>query len=151
MPPSAFIGMLAQAAQNCQRKTGIPASFTLAQAALESGWGARAIGNNLFGIKADKSWTGPTVTFGTHEHLDGKDVAMPDKFRAYPSWLDSMIDHAQFLLHNDHYKACFKETTGAGWARAISVSGYATAPPAVYEKSLLDIMRGRNLAFYDQL
>jgi flagellum-specific peptidoglycan hydrolase FlgJ len=66
MPPSAFIGMLAQAAQDCQRKTGIPASITLAQAALESGPGARsALGNNLFGIKADKSWTGPTVNFRT--------------------------------------------------------------------------------------
>ena len=149
MPPSAFIGMLAGAAQDCQRRTGIPASITLAQAALESSWGARAIGNNLFGIKADKSWTGPTVTFDTHEHLNGKDVAMPDKFRAYSSWLDSMVDHAQFLLKNPRYAPCFKETTGAGWATALQACGYATDPD--YAKKLIDIMRGRNLTFYDQL
>jgi flagellar protein FlgJ len=149
MPPSAFIGMLAQAAQDCQRRTGIPASITLAQAALESSWGARAIGNNLFGIKADKSWTGPTVTFQTTEHLGGKDVKLPDQFRRYPSWLDSMVDHAQFLLKNPRYAACFKETTGPGWARALQAAGYATDPD--YAKKLIDIMRGRNLAFYDEV
>jgi flagellar rod assembly protein/muramidase FlgJ len=149
MPPSAFIGMLAQAAQDCQRKTGIPASITLAQAALESSWGERAPGNNLFGIKADKSWTGPTVTFSTHEHLAGKDIAMPDKFRRYSSWLDSMVDHAQFLLKNQRYARCFKETTGAGWARALQACGYATDPE--YATKLIEIMRGRNLAFYDEV
>jgi flagellar protein FlgJ len=141
--------MLAQAAQDCQRKTGIPASITLAQAALESNWGARAIGNNLFGIKGDRSWTGPTVSFKTTEHLSGQDVKLVDRFRAYPSWLDSMVDHARFLLAQPRYARCFKETTGAGWARELQAAGYATDPD--YAKKLIDIMRGRNLAFYDQV
>jgi flagellar protein FlgJ len=149
MPPSAFIAMLAGAAQACQRKTGIPASITLAQAALESSWGSRALGNNLFGIKADRSWTGPTISFRTTEHLGGKDVVLTDKFRAYASYAESMVDHAQFLLKNPRYAACFKETTGAGWARALQAAGYATDPD--YAKKLIDIMRGRNLAFYDQV
>ncbi len=149
MPPSAFIGMLAQAAQDCQRKTGIPASITLAQAALESSWGARAIGNNLFGIKADKSWTGPTVSFATTEHLSGKNVGLVDRFRAYDNWLASMVDHAQFLLKNPRYAKCFKQTDCAGWARELQAAGYATDPD--YAKKLVDIMRGRNLAFYDQV
>lgn len=141
--------MLAGAAQECQRRTGIPASITLAQAALESSWGERAIGNNLFGIKADKSWTGPTVSFATTEHQGGKDVGLVDKFRRYSSWLESMVDHAQFLLKNPRYAACFKETTGAGWATALQAARYATDPD--YAKKLQDIMRGRNLAFYDQV
>ena len=37
MNPQDFLDMLAPAAQACQRASGIPASFTLAQAALESG------------------------------------------------------------------------------------------------------------------
>jgi flagellar protein FlgJ len=148
MPPSAFLGMLAQAAQDCQRRTGIPASLTLAQAALESGWGARAPGNNLFGIKAGPSWKGATVNFQTHEHLDGKHVSLADRFRAYASWLDSMIDHANLLL-TDHYAACRKETTGEGWARAVAKAGYATDP--AYADKLIAIMRDRNLAFYDQV
>lgn len=149
MPPSAFIGMLAQAAQDCQRRTGIPASITLAQAALESSWGARAPGNNLFGIKADRSWTGPTVDVPTHEVISGERIAITDKFRRYSSYAESMIDHAQFLLKNPRYAACFKQQDGAGWARALQAAGYATDPD--YAKKLQDIMRGRNLAFYDTL
>ena len=149
MPPSAFIGMLAQAAQDCQRKTGIPASITLAQAALESSWGERAPGNNLFGIKADKSWTGPTVDVPTHEVAHGQRIAVTCPFRRYSSWLDSMVDHAQFLLKNPRYAKCFKQTDGAGWARELQAAGYATDPD--YAKKLIDIMRGRNLAFYDQV
>jgi flagellum-specific peptidoglycan hydrolase FlgJ len=148
MSPSAFLGMLAQAAQDCQRKTGIPASITLAQAALESSWGARAPGNNRFGIKADPAWKGATVDVPTHEVVHGQSVAITAKFRRYSCWLDSMVDHAQFLLKNRRYARCFKETTGAGWARALQVAGYATDPD--YEKKLVAIMRGRNLDFYDQ-
>jgi flagellar rod assembly protein/muramidase FlgJ len=149
MPPSAFIGMLAGAAQACQRKTGIPASITLAQAALESAWGAHALGNNLFGIKADKSWTGPTVDIATHEFIKGERAAMTDKFRRYDSFADSMVDHGLFLLKNPRYAACFKETTGMGWARALQAAGYATDPD--YAKKLQDTIRARNLQFYDQL
>jgi flagellar rod assembly protein/muramidase FlgJ len=149
MPPSAFIGMLSQAAQDCQRKTGIPASITLAQAALESSWGSRALGNNLFGIKADKSWTGPTVAFRTTEHLDGQDVKLTDKFRAYSSFAESMVDHGRFLLANPRYAPCFKETTGMGWASALQKAGYATDPD--YAKKLQDTIRARNLQFYDQV
>ena len=149
MPPSAFIGMLAQAAQDCQRKTGIPASITLAQAALESGWGAQAAGNNLFGIKADRSWKGPTIDFRTTEHVDGKDVKLVDKFRRYDNWQASMIDHAQFLLKNPRYAPCFKETTGVGWAMQLQACKYATDPN--YAKKLQSIIRDYNLAFYDRV
>jgi flagellar protein FlgJ len=141
--------MLAGAAQACQKRTGIPASITLAQAALESSWGARALGNNLFGIKADRNWTGPTVDVPTHEVIRGERIAVTDKFRKYASFAESMVDHAQFLLRNPRYAPCFKETTGAGWARALQECGYATDPD--YAKKLQDIIRGRNLAFYDQV
>jgi len=149
MPPSAFICMLAGAAQDCQRKTGIPASITLAQAALESGWGKEAAGNNLFGIKADRSWKGPTIDFRTTEHLGGQDVKLVGRFRRYDSWLASMVDHGKFLLENPRYAKCFKQIDGPGWARELQAAGYGTDPD--YAKKLIEIMRGRNLAFYDQV
>lgn len=149
MPPTAFLAMLVPAAQACQRATGIPASFTLAQAALESGWGARAPGNNLFGIKADKAWKGPTVDVATHEVIKGKRIAIVDKFRAYPSMGDSIADRADFFRKNPRYKACFKETTGEGWARAVAAAGYATDPK--YAETLIAVMRGRRMSQYDQL
>lgn len=149
MPPTAFLDMLVPAAQACQRATGIPASFTLAQAALESGWGARAPGNNLFGIKADRAWKGPTVDVPTHEVIGGKRIAITDKFRAYASLADSIADRADFFRKNKRYAACFKETTGEGWARAVAAAGYATDPN--YAATLIAVMRGRKMAQYDQL
>ena len=151
MPPSAFLALMVGPAQACQRATGIPASFTLAQAALESGWGAKAPGNNLFGIKADKAWKGPTATFATHENERGQNVLITDTFRAYPTWQASMEDHAAFFKANPRYRDCFRETTGEGWARAVAAAGYATDPN--YASLLISVMGnrpgGRNMAQYD--
>lgn len=51
MDPLLFIERIAPMAMVNMRIYGILASVTIAQAALESGWGAHAPGNNLFGIK----------------------------------------------------------------------------------------------------
>lgn len=40
----------------CETATGVPALISEAQACLESGWGAKAAGNALFGIKAGALW-----------------------------------------------------------------------------------------------
>jgi flagellar protein FlgJ len=147
MPPTAFINLLLPAAQACHREHGIPASFTLAQAALESGWGARAPGNNLFGIKADRAWKGKTVDVPTHEYVDGQRVNIVDKFRAYATPADCIADRACFFKVNKRYASCFAETTGAGWARAVARAGYATDPK--YADILIKIMDGRTLSQYD--
>lgn len=149
MPPAAFINLLLPAAQACQRATGIPTSFTLAQAALESGWGARAPGNNLFGVKADRAWKGKTVDVPTHEVVKGKRIFINDKFRAYADWAECMADRARFFMVNPRYAACFKETTGEGWARAAAKAGYATDPH--YAETLIKVMRGRKMSQYDDL
>lgn len=149
MKPQDFLNLLVPAAQACQRATGVPASLTLAQAALESGWGARAPGNNLFGIKADAAWKGATVSFPTTEYIKGVKKSLTLTFRAYPDWAGSMIDHADFFRKNPRYAACFKETTGQGWARAVAKAGYATDPN--YAASLIAVMDGRNMTKYDVL
>src|SRR5665647_2325579 len=46
------------------KRTGIPASITLAQGIIESDCGHSALarqGNNHFGIKCHDDWTGPTI------------------------------------------------------------------------------------------
>lgn len=149
MPPSSFIALLLPAAQACHRQHGIPASITLAQAALESGWGSRAPGNNLFGIKADRSWKGRTVDVPTHEFVNGKRVNVVDKFRAYATLGDSVLDRAEFLRQNKRYRTCFQEVTGEAWARALQRAGYATDPK--YADTLIAVMRGRKMAQYDVL
>lgn len=147
MKPQDFLDMLAPAAQACQRASGIPASFTLAQAALESGWGAKAPGCNLFGIKADKGWKGPVTVFATHEVINGARIAIDDQFRCYANWGEGLADRADFFKRNPRYAACFKETTGHGWAHAVAAAGYATAPN--YAEQLIAVMDGRDMARYD--
>jgi flagellar protein FlgJ len=149
MSPAEFIDQILVGARTCQRTAGIPASFTIAQAALESSWGSRAPGNNLFGIKADPSWKGPTVPILTHEVVNGERVKITAKFRAYPTLADSLVDHARFFLDNPRYRKCFLEKTGEGWARAVQAAGYATDPG--YADKLISIIRGRHLADYDRL
>lgn len=149
--PEQFLDQLLPAALSCHRAEGIPASFTLAQGALESTWGRSDLATrarNLFSVKADKSWHGPTLDMKTGEVLNGQRVTVPASWRLYGSWLECLKDRTEFLRKNPRYKACFNETTGEGWARAIAAAGYATDP--LYAKKLIDIIHGRNLARFDQ-
>ncbi|WP_175787384.1 glycoside hydrolase family 73 protein, partial [Burkholderia anthina] len=107
MTPAQFITAIAPAAQICAAKTRVPASVTIAQAALESSWGARAPGMNLFGIKADTSWRGPTTPVTTHEVVGGKSIEIVASFRAYSDWQGSIDDHAAFLVSNPRYRGAF--------------------------------------------
>ncbi|MEO7494730.1 MAG: glucosaminidase domain-containing protein [Massilia sp.] len=150
MRPQDFLDMLVPAAQACQRATGIPASFTLAQAALESSWGARAPGCNLFGIKADKSWKGAVVSVVTKEEFTkGVKTVITANFRCYRNWDESLADRAEYLRIMPRYKDCFKETTGHGWARAVAKAGYAT--DSKYAETLIAVMDGRNMSRFDKL
>ena len=55
MTPKEFITKFLSYALETERKTGISALFTLAQSALETGWGKHAPGNMMFGVKAKES------------------------------------------------------------------------------------------------
>lgn len=148
MSPTAFIALLLPAARAAAKEFGVPASITVAQAALESSWGAKAPGNNYFGIKADRSWKGASVVFDTHEEIGGKRIGMPDAFRAYKTLDDSVRDHAKFIKENPRYGACFQETTAEGWARALEKARYATASD--YADRLIAVMNGRKMQEFDK-
>ena len=150
MTPADFIAKIAPAARVSAALTRVPASFVIAQAALESGWGTSktcVMASNLFNVKADKSWRGPIYRMASTEHLGGKDVLVPADWRMYPDWKSCLDDHARFFSENPRYAACFKETTGEDWARAVAAAGYATDP--AYAGKLIATIRARNLAQYD--
>ncbi|MGA7781164.1 MAG: glucosaminidase domain-containing protein [Paraburkholderia sp.] len=147
MTPQAFVSALSGPAQTSMATTKIPASFTVAEAALESGWGVDCPGFNLFGIKADPSWTGPVTTQQTHEVVDGQTITITANFRAYPDWLASLNDHAQFLLDNPRYQPAFAYTTGALFAQAVAAAGYATDP--LYAQKIISIIRAHGLSTLD--
>jgi len=74
--PHTFIHTIAPMAVAKQRRTGILASITVAQGALESAWGAAAPGNNPFGIK------GTGQELNTTEYVNGHYLAVVAGFTA---------------------------------------------------------------------
>jgi len=147
MTPQDFIAALSGPAQASMATTAIPASFVVADAALESGWGGHCPGFNLFGIKADPSWTGAVTTQQTHEVVNGQTITITANFRAYADWLSSLNDHATFLMTNPRYQPAFAYTTGALFAQAVAAAGYATDPQ--YAQKIIEIITAHNLGMLD--
>jgi flagellum-specific peptidoglycan hydrolase FlgJ len=135
MDAKTFFSTYQSAAQSASQKTGVPALLILAQAALESGYGAHAPQNAFFGIKADKSWKGKTQMLSTHEYVKGVWVAIPDSFRAYDSAQESFEDWANFLLKNPRYKPVLVASDTVTAAQALQSAGYSTSP--TYADSLI--------------
>ena len=148
-PQEEFISMIAAAAVASMRTSQVPASFTIAEAALETGWGKHIPpGHNLFGVKADASWIGPVTVQRTWEVVNGQRERIEARFRAYPDWQGSMNDHAAFLHENERYSAAFQCTNGEDFAKAIAAAHYATDPE--YATKLIEIMHAHDLDQYDQ-
>ncbi|WP_161801542.1 glycoside hydrolase family 73 protein, partial [Streptococcus equi] len=124
-------------------------SLTAAQAILESGWGKYAPHNALFGIKADSSWSGKSFDTKTQEEYQpGVVTDLVDRFRAYDSWDESILDHGQFLVDNPRYHAVIGETDYKKACHAIKAAGYATASD--YAELLIQLIEENNLQKWDK-
>lgn len=144
-----FLDKIKQGCLDGWAKYKILPSLTAAQAILESGWGKHAPHNALFGIKADSSWTGKSFDSKTQEEYQpGVVTDIVDRFRAYDSWTDSIIDHGKFLNDNPRYKAVIGETDYKKACYAIKDAGYATA--SGYAELLIQIIEENNLQEWDE-
>jgi len=133
-----FIQKHDAAARAASAATGIPASFMVAQAAHESGWGKREItsadgtpSHNVFGIKATPGWTGKTVDVQTTEVINGQAHKVTAKFRAYGSYAEAFKDYAKLISGNERYAKVVAQAqngNAAGFARGLQQAGYATDP-----------------------
>jgi flagellar protein FlgJ len=143
----AFHQQVAAHAEIARRASGIPASFMIGQAALESGWGKREIkgtdgtaSHNLFGIKANAGWHGKTVEATTTEYINGVPQKRIEKFRAYDSYADSFKDFAQLIANSPRYENAMANLDDVGgYAHAIQDAGYATDPN--YASKLISVVR----------
>jgi flagellar protein FlgJ len=132
----AFQDKLADAAEEAEKVTGVPAKFMMGQAALETGWGKRVIrnqdgtsSNNLFGIKAGPGWKGKVATAVTTEYVNGKPHARVEKFRSYASHADAFKDYAKMLSNNPRYEKVLAHGGDAStFAHGLQRAGYATDP-----------------------
>lgn len=144
-PPADIIA----AAQEAQRKWKIPASVSLAQWALESGWGKHMPpgSNNPFGMKVRAGHDDPSVTVPTREVIHGKSVTVQAPFRRFASIADAFDAHAELLATASVYARARAHLVDPD-AFADALTGvYATDPN--YGTMLKSIMHGSNLYRYD--
>jgi len=85
-------------------KMGAEPQMILAQAALETDWGNNIIRNshgetsfNMFNIKVDSDWKGPSVVKKELEYVDGKYNQISTSYKVYGSYSESFSD---FLTQN---------------------------------------------------
>ncbi len=126
------------------RRTGIPASITLAQGMLESDYGRSTLailGNNHFGIKCHNDWQGERIFYD--------DNRRGECFRSYHSAEESYRDHSDFLVSGSRYSDLFRlsNTDYKSWARGLKEAGYATDPK--YPDLLIKKINDYGLHAYD--
>lgn len=139
-----FVEQHQDAARAAEARTGIPATFMISQAALETGWGRKEIRHadgspsyNLFGIKAGPGWKGPVAEITTTEYVNGQARKVVAKFRAYSSYAESFADYARLMQDSPRYagvagRAAKGQLQGQGgavaFAQGLQRAGYATDP-----------------------
>lgn len=131
-----FIRRLWPHAVKAGRDLGVEPQALVAQAALETGWGRHIVhdaqgksSNNLFGIKADRSWEGSRINVRTLEYEGGITVAKRAAFRAYDTLEESFKDYVSFLRTNSRYESLLKGAKHAqAYSQGLQEAGYATDP-----------------------
>jgi len=144
--PDEYIHTYCSMAVAEMKRSGIPASVTLAQGILETECGNSDLvkkSNNHFGIKCKSTWTGESVT-----HTDD---APNECFRKYSNPADSYKDHSDYLKTSPRYAALFQLAPSdyKGWAYGLKRAGYATNPQ--YPQIVISNIEKYNLQQYDNL
>lgn len=151
-----FLAAAAPGAQQGWREFGVPASVTMAQAILESGWGRSGLSTvdrNYFGIKCQNGAYGK-IANGCHVYTTqectkaGKCFTTTGAFRTYASMGHSFRDHGSFLRVNSRYKPAFAYTKDANkFIWQVWKAGYATDPN--YYTKITTLMATYDLYRYD--
>ena len=144
--PESFVASMSPYAEKAAQALGVDSSLLLAQAALETGWGQKVINNsrgssnNLFNIKADRSWAGNKMSTQTLEYHQGVPVQERAAFRSYANFEESFNDYVRFLNQNPRYTTALKHNgDDEAFIRGIHDAGYATDPD--YADKVLSVKR----------
>ncbi len=131
-----FVRELWPQARQAAEQLGVAPQSLVAQAALETDWGrsipqdaAGRSSHNLFGVKATRGWSGPSISAGTQEFAGGTARATTAEFRAYGSRAQGFQDYVALLRSNPRYASALN--TGGdvqAFASALQRGGYATDP-----------------------
>ncbi len=139
-----YIQTFSEIAQFEMKQYGIPASITLAQGLLESGFGRGELAqktNNHFGIKCHTGWEGD---YARHD-----DDARGECFRKYNHPMHSYRDHSLFLTTRSRYASLFdlRPDDYKAWAKGLKKAGYAT--DRKYPDKLIQLIERYDLQRYD--
>ena len=139
-----YIDQYSSIAKDEMKAHKIPASIILAQGILESGMGYSRLakeGNNHFGIKCHKDWSG--------EKIYHDDDEKGECFRVYKNVASSFRDHSLFLKNRKRYSPLFKMKLSnyKGWAKGLKKAGYATDPE--YAEKLISLVERFELMRFD--
>lgn len=142
---SGYIDSYKDLAISEMKRSGVPASITLAQGILESDYGRSTLarmGNNHFGIKCHNDWSGQTI----RRHDDSRNEC----FRKYQKAEDSFYDHSDFLRSGSRYSFLFDldPKNYKEWARGLRKAGYATNPD--YASLLIRKIEDYRLYVFDE-
>jgi len=143
------------AAMASMRLTGVPASITLAQGALESAWGLSDLAqeaNNYFGIKATQGED--YAEFPTTECVHDVKEHVLAKFAKYVSVADAYAAHAHLLSAIPRYApAMAVRHDPAQFALELQNCGYSTSEDEhgnkIYASQLMQLVKEFNLTQYD--
>lgn len=132
------------AAQSSERKTGCPACVTLAQWALESGYGKHLSGkNNPFGIKWSANWKDGYTLCKTREFVRGEWITVTAKFKNFSTLEEAFSYHGRLLmsLKGPYNQAATDYLKNKDWFTFLSLVApvYATDPK--YFDKVLGIIR----------
>jgi flagellar protein FlgJ len=159
MKPEDFVKKYKADALRVENETGFNAVAILTQAAFESGWGEKAVGNNFFGEKSfSKDHTNDQL-ITTTEYLKTDKANFPqiiakvfnpvsklwkytikDWFKKFNTPYESFLEHIEFFETNKRYADAVKVKRDYDlFFEEISKAGYATDPN--YCKILKDVSK----------
>lgn len=163
-----------EAAQACEAETGLWASLTVAQWALESEWGQHSPGNNPFGITYSPATSTAKQLIWTHEEvrpaeLKGWELNHPElqvvstldngnlrikvqrEFAAYPTLEAAFKDHARLLTQGNRYYHFWVMTKNDPTPdRFIDLFSTTYATDTSYAGKLKGIISEHNLGRFDR-
>lgn len=155
--PREFIDRLMPLAEQAADRLGLDPRALLSQAALETGWGKHLMTDkagkssfNLFGIKADKGWSGEQISVSTLEYDHGVARQETARFRAYDSFKDSFDDYVNFVQSNPRYQQALNQVSDAKrYLHELQQAGYATDPE--YAEKINKILNGAEMQLQRQV
>jgi len=131
--------------------TGILPSVKMAQAIINTGWGATAKENNVFGLVAEGPvtpyWDGSILRGLTHEFFAGGIHSLPVNYRRYPDIGKAISDHTFVMQSSPGYTSVITKSTAVDQCLAIQSVYFPDCH--TYAHQLMSIIHQFNLQSMD--